>query len=540
MKKKHMFLAVLTVCFLIQFTACSDWQPEACPGGLRCPSGSTCTLNVDHEYFCNANHCGNGILELEHKEHCDDGNLLGNDGCTPECKGEYCGNNFEEEHEVCDDGNQVPGDGCDSTCMSKEVCGNGVTDTTEACDDGNTESGDRCSSDCKSKEICGNGIHDSNESCDCGSKNVIADSEECGGQQNSDTSGRCTTECKLNCGDGQLDEGEECDGEHLAATHCIDGFDGTYDMGVLGCDTSSCKLDVSACRVLDRQEEVVPYDNPIEWRDIWATDENNIYIVGDNGGIYHFDGQNWNALDTSTTASLFGIWGDGVGRFFAVGKEGIVLQHNGTILGAVGSVGHDLLGVWGSSTSNVFAVGLGGRIWHYVGTPLSWNEMTSPGPKQDLADIWGSGAKNVYAVGKKGKILRYHLSASGVLAWANVPVPDTSEIDIAQIDFEGIWGSGPNDIFVVGRQGVILHYDGLKWSAERSPTGDALLDVWGTAPNDVFAAGRGGTILHYDGSKWSRVRSNTNADFHAGWSTQEDIFVVGEGGNIFHFERQSM
>jgi cysteine-rich repeat protein len=63
-----------------------------------------------------------------------------------------CGNGFVESNagEVCDDFNRSSGDGCRADCRGAEVCGDGVTDLFigEVCDDGNTTDGDACSSDC--------------------------------------------------------------------------------------------------------------------------------------------------------------------------------------------------------------------------------------------------------------------------------------------------------------------------------------------------------------------------------------------------------
>jgi hypothetical protein len=46
------------------------------------------------------------------------------------------------------------------------------------------------------------------------------------------------------CGDGELQDTEECDGELLGKVTCVDlEFDG----GVLACDPATCLFDVSAC-----------------------------------------------------------------------------------------------------------------------------------------------------------------------------------------------------------------------------------------------------------------------------------------------------
>ena len=36
------------------------------------------------------------------------------------------------------------------------------------------------------------------------------------------------------------------------------------------------------------------------------------------------------------------------------------------------------------------------------------------------------------------------------------------------------------------------------------PTGQAIYDFWGTDSDDVFAVGREGTIFHYDGAQWEQ------------------------------------
>ena len=87
------------------------------------------------------------------------------------------------------------------TCVLPNVCGNLVVDAElgEECDDGNTVDGDTCSSTCQTAAVCGNG--------------EIEDGEECDG-----TPG-CTSSCTLEsaiCGNGTIEEGEACDDGNIA------------------------------------------------------------------------------------------------------------------------------------------------------------------------------------------------------------------------------------------------------------------------------------------------------------------------------------
>jgi len=65
-----------------------------------------------------------------------------------------------------------------------------------------------------------------------------------------------------------------------------------------------------------------------------------------------------------------------------------------------------------------------------------------------------------------------------------------------------VWGSSGSDVFAVGMNGIILHYDGTSWNAMSSGIIKYLSSVWGSSPNDVFVVGYGGAILHYGPKTW--------------------------------------
>jgi cysteine-rich repeat protein len=121
--------------------------------------------------------CGDDVRDLG--EVCDDGNVVGGDGCAADClSDESCGNGVFDPlaNEICDDSNVIGGDGCSADCLSDESCGNGVFDSlaNEVCDDSNVVDGDGCSADCLSSEVCGNGILDAPVGEVCDDSNTIA------------------------------------------------------------------------------------------------------------------------------------------------------------------------------------------------------------------------------------------------------------------------------------------------------------------------------------------------------------------------------
>ena len=121
---------------------------EVCDDGNN-QSGDGCSADCSSTEIC-----GNGILDIG--EECDDGtsNSRTPNACRPGCHLPVCGDGIVDSEfgEVCDDGNTQSGDGCSADCKSAEICGNGIIDPWEECDDGNLQNWDGCNS-CRISEF---------------------------------------------------------------------------------------------------------------------------------------------------------------------------------------------------------------------------------------------------------------------------------------------------------------------------------------------------------------------------------------------------
>jgi hypothetical protein len=83
---------------------------------------------------------------------------------------------------------------------------------------------------------------------------------------------------------------------------------------------------------------------------------------------------------------------------------------------------------------------------------------------------------------------------------------------------QGIYGFGENNIFVVGTYGSYGYaaiWNGSIWNETNFfryfPNGDTvwgLKGVWGSTPEDVWAVGDQGTIIHWDGSEWRKISAS--------------------------------
>ena len=264
-----------------------------------------------------------------------------------------------------------------------------------------------------------------------------------------------------------------------------------------------------------------------------------VYAGGETEGSRPVDLGNgsgtWQAMDSNTEHTLYGVWGVSGSNVFAVGASSTILRYSGYLWSphdTPGTTG-DIEDVCGNSSVDVFAVQYDSSLWGSGATLLkyitgsTWTQMTSFETDRALYGIWSSSSADIFVVGEKLTIYHYN-SITDTLTLMN----GGEETDP---DLTGVWGTSPNDVFAVGDEGAILYYNGNQWTFMYSGTKVLLEGIWGTSHNDVFAVGDEGTILHYNGSTWSQV--NIGESWLSGvWgSSSSDVFAVGQWGTILHY-----
>ena len=78
--------------------------------------------------------------------------------------------------------------------------------------------------------------------------------------------------------------------------------------------------------------------------------------------------------------------------------------------------------------------------------------------------------------------------------------------------FERMWGSAPDDIWVVGLGGLIMHFDGRAWRRVPSGTTADLRAIAGRGRGDALIVGDGHTILRLRGTTWTAEGPRGGAD----------------------------
>jgi len=138
--------------------------------------------------------------------------------------------------------------------------------------------------------------------------------------------------------------------------------------------------------------------------------------------------------------------------------------------------------------------------------------------------IHGTGASDVWAVGEQGLILHWDGSA-----WS----PSTSP---TAANLYGVWAAAVDDVWAVGGSpigsgpnDVLVHYDGAGWTEVPPPRalGATYFKVWGLSSRDVHVVGSAGLALHYDGTTWSEVPTGTRETLVTVHGGSSGVFAVG-------------
>lgn len=156
---------------------------------------------------------------------------------------------------------------------------------------------------------------------------------------------------------------------------------------------------------------------------------------------------------------------------------------------------------------------------------LCWEHPLPQG--NHLSSVWVISASEAWAVGRAGTILRRF-----GIAWIPVHSP-------VQVDLWGVWGSQPDDVWIVGAGEAILHWDGKKIEVMNPPKGtNVLLGVFGFQTNrgqEIWAVGLDGRIVgppgvvlnRRPGTGWHRETFSSCAFVDIAGAIPEELWAVG-------------
>ncbi|WKZ68336.1 MAG: hypothetical protein QY331_10265 [Melioribacteraceae bacterium] len=163
---------------------------------------------------------------------------------------------------------------------------------------------------------------------------------------------------------------------------------------------------------------------------IWGTRKNDIYIVGGNGSIAHYNGTSWLKIESGTDVDLLDVWGDeSESQIFITGMD----DSNGNTV---------LLSVNNSSVQTLYDYNV-----------LNPNQSDLEG---FVRGVWFNEFPYFYL-----------LTSSHVTRIRKDKIEEKKRIYEVSPDFTGgyhqIRGSAINDMMIVGNRNHISHYNGRSW-----------------------------------------------------------------------------
>ncbi len=250
------------------------------------------------------------------------------------------------------------------------------------------------------------------------------------------------------------------------------------------------------------------------------------------------------ALDASQLGYMMSGWGTGDGAVWVVGGrlfEGVILRF---AEGQFEQVDLDfpvplLNWVHGTSETDVFVAANDGAVLHYDGA--SWTVQDTP-VSDPVWGIWAQAADDVWAVGGEPVfgttpfVMRYDGQT-----WTQVELPPIVRPGVAA--FFKVWGSGPDDIYAVGQNGIILHWDGASFTEMGAGISQDLIGIWGNAADDITVVGGRGTaeFAHFDGTGWTRAPTSAFGGLNGVWTRRPDVaHTVGVRGTILRIDPSTL
>ncbi|MBZ0199167.1 MAG: glucosyl transferase [Ignavibacteriaceae bacterium] len=165
---------------------------------------------------------------------------------------------------------------------------------------------------------------------------------------------------------------------------------------------------------------------------IWGTSSSDLYAVGNNGSIAHYDGSNWTKIESGTTLHVYDITGDynkatndyeillvAAKKWESAEKKILKLKNNAVEeISSLGVPNGSLHGIWFRNNKQYLVVGNG----IYTKTNLNeneWNAGLTALTRYYTYAIRGSALNNIFICGSFGEML--HFSGNSWHSFKNIP-----------------------------------------------------------------------------------------------------------------------
>ena len=277
-------------------------------------------------------------------------------------------------------------------------------------------------------------------------------------------------------------------------------------------------------------------DNP--WlNDVMAFSDGTLFAVGTFGTIKTYGDDHWETMQSDTTKNLVSLWGTGPADIYAVGNQGALVHYDGSTWKKeeISITNPDVFSIWGAGKDNIYIMAEDNEIYHFEGKQWKY-EKASFDDMDQLFRLAGSSATNIYAVGTAV----YHFDGS---EWSKIPFFEEN----SSHTFRDLNVTLAGELAVIDANTLYM-FNGSAWTkSEYNPKESSkimtLTSVWGDTTTNLFLTGyeyersesgsEDGVLLHYDGRQWSEIERFPMMKplSLAGFNGAATVFV-GENGLI--------
>ncbi len=305
------------------------------------------------------------------------------------------------------------------------------------------------------------------------------------------------------------------------------------------------------------QWEVMQSPSKAQLLAVWGRSETDVYAVGWEGTVLHYDGVAWAQETTTSTQPLTSIGGIPTpypseempmpmvvdGPIYAVGWQGTILERTvgGAWQPAAGNatVSADLFGLAMFSETQAMIVGEKGTVLSHDGTRFREVTFEVPGefsmqpiqPRTDLKGIATANGTRYFFTGSGGLSYRANVNGQGAITFGSLDTRLSTPL-------RGVFSLANNLVYSVGLDGLVLRYTN-RWRKANEEGVEELPNVFlfgvhGNAPENVYAVGWRGVAVHFDGETWTIERTGIDTDLRSVWvdPVTGTAFAVGAAGTI--------
>lgn len=285
-----------------------------------------------------------------------------------------------------------------------------------------------------------------------------------------------------------------------------------------------------------------------ELRSVSALSSSNIYAVGDDGTIAHYDGKDWRLMDSGTTEWLYGVWASAdTLDVFAVGAGGTILEYACpdrltfesrkkppeappcSELTVAELSGVELYGAWGYGLDDFF-VAASPAVFRLRGAKpeLAWTR-----PRIRLNAMRGN-SDAAYAVGRDGDTSTLLVVRCDANACRELPIGIGGQLLSVWAGDDGNVVAAGNDMSALHSLVVHLRGDTEEWEVLPSIGPVNIEELWGNALTDLWGSGTDwggpepvGVVVHFDGARWTREAEVPKIEFHAFSGSGSELYAGG-------------